>query len=296
MSGTNGGNGRRLYRRALFLRNTECWILQMNFIHLLETTFAENPVPTGDFDPVFAFSIHKAGSSLMHGMVNAVCEREGIPHLNVPGRLFELGVPDRTWVPDARISNFFSGGRVYFGFRELPRGLLNERVRLEQCRAVLLVRDPRDALVSQYYSFGGKYSSHVRSRANPALIAETMKKTADLDIDEYVVQAAREYLRKLQNYEKILGYPFLAVRRYEDVYYDKRQFLLDMFVHFGITVSWETIESVAQISDVRPEFEDVSQHIRKGTPGDHREKLSRGTIAVLNRIFRETARKFGYDL
>lgn len=271
-------------------------MLQASFIQSLETAFADNPVPTGDFDPVFAFSIHKAGSSLMHGMVNAVCEREGIPHLDLPGRLFQLGVPDRMWGPDPRISRFFLGGRVYFGFRELPRGLLDQRVGLKQRRIVLLVRDPRDALVSQYYSFGGKYSSHARSRANPAMIVQAMKQTAGLEIDEYVVQAAREYLRKLQKYGEMLDYPFVEVRRYEDVYFDKRQFLLDIFLHFGITVSPETIESVARISDVRPESEDVSKHIRKGTPGDHREKLRKGTIAVLNRTFRDTARNFGYDM
>ena len=53
---------------------------------------------------------------------------------------------------------------------------------------------------------------------------------------------------------------------------------------------------MAAQNDIRPVEEDMSKHIRKGTPGDHREKLQKETIAKLNDIFRDTCSFYGYDL
>ena len=48
----------------------------------------------GEFAACFAFSYHKAGSTLMHNMIQEVCASAAIPALNIPGVLFDEGVLD----------------------------------------------------------------------------------------------------------------------------------------------------------------------------------------------------------
>ena len=161
---------------------------------------------------------------------------------------------------------------------------------------MLLVRDPRDALVSQYYSYGGKHISHRLPNKNKELFLKQFESNEDLEIDEYVLHVAGNYLKKLTTYQSSLDFNRVLLRRYEEIYFDKRTFLVDIFAHFGLSVPIEVIEQVAAQNDIRPVEEDISKHIRKGTPGDHREKLKTKTIAKLNDIFRDTCYWYGYDL
>ena len=251
--------------------------------------------PRGTFSACFALSIHKSGSTLMHNMISAACLRNGIPSANIPHLLFNEGLRDADWDTDAGLLPFFEDGRVYVGFRSLPPlfarpGILQER------KSVLLVRDPRDALVSQYFSFGGRYISHARPARNASKFVSRLRTSAHLDIDAYVLAQAENYLGKLVAYQRALDFDNVLLRRYEEVYFDKERFLADIFHHFGIPVPRCVIREVAAASDVRPLKERRGQHIRKGTPGDHREKLQPRTIERLTRLFAPVCRDFGYAL
>ena len=76
----------------------------------------------------------------------------------------------------------------------------------------------------------------------------------------------------------------------------RENFLADIFTHFNIAVESDVLDEVAARNDIRPEVEDISKHIRKGTPGDHVNKLRPETITKLNDIFCETCAFYGYDL
>jgi hypothetical protein len=254
------------------------------------------PESGGDFAECYAFSIHKAGSTLMHRMIAEVCQVAGIPGLSIPDALFREGVLANDWEKDQRILELIGPGRIYFGFRHLPPVLLDDRVGLRGKKCALLVRDPRDALVSQYYSFGGKHVSHRPPARNAEVFLEKVRSTETWGIDKYVLRSARSHLKKLVSYKDNLNFSNVLLRRYEDVYFDKRTFLADIFQHFGIAVSPETLDEVARSNDVRPTDEDPSRHIRRGLPGDHVNKLKPATIRKLNDIFSDTCSWYGYDL
>lgn len=250
----------------------------------------------GLFPACFAFSIHKAGSSLMHSMIQGVCRAAAIPAANIPDLMFLEGVDERTWRHDPRLLSLISDGRVYYGFRSFPEFLLAPDSLLPRCKSVLLVRDPRDALVSQYFSFGGKHFSHALPKENADRIMHESQKTEHLDIDTYVLKSAPVHLAKLHSYASNLNFASTLVRRYEDIYFDKHTFLREIFDYFGILVPAKILDRVATQRDIRPETEDPGKHIRKGLPGDHREKLLPRTISRLNEIFAETCRRYGYKL
>lgn len=254
------------------------------------------PDRDGDFSPCFAFSLHKCGSSMMHAMIGAVCNKAGIPAVSIPDLLFSYGIADAQWSNDASLAPAFDRNLLYFGFRYLPPVLMSPGLQTRARRFALLVRDPRDALVSQYFSFGRKAGSHARPAHNPEALEKRLAAIEDKPIDTYVLEMAPALARKLEAYRDSLDFSLGLLRRYEDVYFDKETFLAEIFGHFGIAVPRDIIAEVARANDVRPEKEDDSKHIRKGTPGDHAEKLRPETIARLNDTFREVGAFYGYAL
>lgn len=254
------------------------------------------PPSEGAFDPCFAFSVHKCGSTLMHAMLDAATRRAGIPAVTVPDIMFNLGELGNEWQRDPAYLPIFTRQLLYYGFRSFPAVLAQPDVALMTRRFVLLVRDPRDALVSQYFSFGRKKSSHAVPKENPDAFLKQIEGIRETEIDTYVLAEAPHLARKLTEYRSHLNFDLGLLRRYEDIYFDKRTFLADIFIHFGIDVPPAIIDEVAAAHDIRPEAEDDSKHIRKGTPGDHREKLAPSTIEKLNDTFREIGSFYGYAL
>lgn len=231
----------------------------------------------------------------MHKMINEVCTERGIPCANIPHLLFNEGMRDNDWNSDPGMLQYFEDGRVYIGFRSLPPffdtpGILQER------RSVLLVRDPRDALVSQYFSFGGRHVTHALPSKNAKRMLAHIRASAHQEIDEYVLAHADNHLGKIVAYQRALDFRNVLLRRYEDIYFNKRRFLRDIVAHFQIDVPLSVLTKVAKRHDLRPTEERVGEHIRKGHPGDHVEKLRPDTIEQLNRIFGRACRDFGYEL
>lgn len=234
--------------------------------------------------PCFAFGVHKAGSTLMHDMLAAACQAAGVPWTNVPGVLFDRGIFEPDWQSDLALVPVFQAGGVHLGFRVFAPLLLDPRVQLSQRRSVLLLRDPRDALVSEYFSYGGQLT-HVLPKKNAEQLLQKALQSHQEDIDTYCLRAARGYCAKIDTYRKALAGPNHREFRYEDVFFDKHRFLAQVFVHFGIALDAGIVASVASKHDIRPVVEDQSKHIRKGYPGDFGEKLQPSTIGRLNEIF-----------
>ena len=51
----------------------------------------------------FAFSIHKAGSTLMHEMIRDVCAARNIPAISLPDQFFNQGILDHEWAYDPKV-------------------------------------------------------------------------------------------------------------------------------------------------------------------------------------------------
>ena len=293
----------------------------------VETTSIEQIIspalePRQGYRKSFAFSVHKAGSSLMHNLLTDYCRFTEFPVINIPDSLFRAGIFEAEWEKSTEVCESMADGYLYVGFRSLPYILNPERknkrenriarfvrfllapehqntdINPRKYRSCLLVRDPRDCLVSQYYSMGrSKQSTHRLPDKNSQKFIETFCPPDNLDIDSYAVTYAPVLYSKLENYLSIVNRNSnIQIFRYEDIYFDKLKFLYDMLVWLEIPILQEPAVRAANLNDIRPEVENIGVHVRKGHPGDYAEKLTPATIEELNNKFSTLMGKYGYSL
>src|SRR5262249_16007540 len=98
----------------------------------------------GDFPSFYVFAMHKSGSRLLNTMLNQALSAAGIPQQAQPALLFQAGVPANDVLnPDELI---FPRGYCYRSFRGFPPYLA--KFDIARNKKILLIRDPRDILVS----------------------------------------------------------------------------------------------------------------------------------------------------
>ena len=244
----------------------------------------------------FVFALHKSGSVLLNSMIKEVVDSVDIPFVDLPVYLFSNGIklPE---VVSGTADVFAMKGCVFGGFRHFPPPAL-EVGNFSDSKSILLVRDPRDILVSFYFSMLKSHAIPKSGAARDTLLAER-ERVSDFDIDEFVREKSAFVIKQFQRYERqLLAKHSGSCRlfRYEDVIFEKTQWLSDVCQWFGWNVDPALIEKVANAHDIRPSEENTDAHIRRVAPGDHREKLSEETIEWLNQELRETVAPFGYDL
>ena len=122
---------------------------------------------TAQPDAYFVLGIRKCGSSLLNSMLTDLGRLNGHPFVDVGGGFFAADVPEQDWRHDPAVLRALAGGTVYGGFRSMPLVFAQSPLYLRS-RKILLVRDPRDALVSEYYSIARRLSGVRRRGRRPA--------------------------------------------------------------------------------------------------------------------------------
>jgi len=244
-------------------------------------------------DAFFLFGIHKCGSSLLNSIFVDICRVNDIPDFPLPEMAFEQGIPTEAWDNCTAFNSIIEDGYCYRGYRHFPLFLAKNNL-IHQRKKILLVRDPRDAIVSSYFSFA---KSHLLPKSGDLLqrmlaTRETMK---DIELENYAVARATSVKAAFNlYYENLRNDDFLRVYRYEDIIFEKENWIADMLDFVGLTLRPVQLQRIANSHNVIPTIEDSSKHIRKVKPGDHQEKLSSGCITKLNEILAEVLDRYNY--
>ena len=251
--------------------------------------------PTGAERPsVFAFSMPKAGSTLLYNMLERLAPLAGLTYFSVEDQLFAENVsPERR--PLAIGYPFHATGFCYGGFRQFPVFRVGH---VNAARSALLVRDPRDMIVSLYFSL--RYSHGAPDDAAEggagAAMATARRKLTRTEVDKFALEAVKTYAKAFEGYlARGFGWmPNVATYRYEDVVMNKAAWVDDLCDWYGWDVSAEDRARVAAEFDVVPDEERPEQHIRQVRPGNHREHLSDGVVRNIVFHLGEYMRIYGY--
>lgn len=253
---------------------------------------------------IIVFTLHKSASMLLHNLCGYLSGLGGIQY-HSPNQE-NGGLDARTLLTDKGVWNSRKGCFAPIRFYvDVPD--------ISQYQLILHLRDPRDVLVSMYYSYcfihGGEMQGGTGYRGN----------VAEKGIDKFVLEVAREdrpgiigdygtgghvvdvtggIVKKYRDYiNNILGRENTIFLKYEDMVLDFRgwleQFIKPFPIEDKIVVVNNLVANSQQIFPARTH--DVMQHIRHITPGDHKNKLKEKTVMELNYIFRDVLDVLGYD-
>jgi hypothetical protein len=158
--------------------------------------------------------------------------------------------------------------------------------------AIFLIRDPRDILVSAYYSFA--FSHGFSPVENIRKIQEEGRKEIQkMTIDEYVLDYAPTVLGHFEAVERLSKTSGRSViLKYEDMiqHWDK----FDRGLCKYLTIKPNVLDEIYNRSRPR-EKENQESHRRSGMPGGFRTKLASATLVSLDELFGPVLERFGFD-
>ena len=255
-----------------------------------ESLIIHHAAPQQGKNSFYGFALAKSGSTMLTRILDFMCEANGVAVVNVEDALFAAGA-NLTYLTPECSPLFEQEGCGFIGFRHFPTTL--KLPLLEQRQKIMLIRDPRDMLVSLYFSHR---NSHPIPKNGPGKVSMEAERSRllSMSIDQYVLERGPSVLASIKEYRPVTSGTHVMLRRYEDIIFSKDAYIRELEEFLELPLRADQRARLREQVDLRPEHEDPTQHVRRVTPGDHIEKLSPETVVRLNELFYEVLAQFEY--
>lgn len=250
-----------------------------------------------DKECTFILGVRKSGSTLLNKIILDLCYHNHIPTFSIADRAFEQNLLVKDWQNCRELKQVIQDGIFYIGFRNFPAFIAQDDL-FKNRKKIFLVRDPRDAIVSEYFSVAYSHSLPKANDSNEGGAREDILRRRDeskfQEVDEYVLKNAAHMNQTIMDYANSLDNKDsnLKLYRYEDVITQKRPWIQDMAQFLELDLPKSLLETLIQRHDVIPNKETSNKFIRKALPGDHKEKLKPETIEQINEVFSSVLNRF----
>jgi hypothetical protein len=253
-----------------------------------------NVAPVAPGDACFALGVRKSGSSIFSAMTMALAAYNHLNVVDIPQAMVSAGFRYPDWNGHPKLADLVWQGNVYVGFRDAPSGLYADPI-FRAAKKILLVRDPRDALIGEYFSNAYSRSIPVE-QAEGSVIGGERETALRPKIESYVMSQVGYLDKTMQAYAPILKDPNLLLLRYEDVIFDKAAWLDRIATHFGWRTEPQLIADILAWADVSPSSDDPETLGHADIPGDHVDKLTVGGLIKVNSRLSPVWRDLGYEV
>jgi len=238
---------------------------------------------------ILFFTVHKAASMFIYKICHDLSRECGLHYYSVNHNKYNKYYFDTEEADLKDITNWekrtgcFAPLRYYF---PVPQEL--------NAHIILHLRDPRDVLVSLYFS---EAYSHNVFKGVFDLNQSQRKEIITKGIDQYVLEYADLFNTKYADYQQLFKKPHAVFVKYEDLVLNFPFWLQEVAKGFAI----ENPKFISlMIKKYKKEFEvkkeNIHAHKRKILPGDYKEKLESETIGRLNAIFADNLKKYNYEV
>jgi len=246
-----------------------------------------------DLPSVLFFTVHKAASIFSAAVCRRIAEHSGYVGADFMSYLFSGGrVTGELFEPGPLAAEIYRKKGFFYGpFRHFHEAI----PWLAEGRIILHVRDPRDVLVSSYYSLA--YSHYVPSAENPnkaARILAARQRALTDGVNAHVLENAEGIRLLYQTYaDSLLSVRSTHLSRYEVMVCDFRAWLDEVSHAMGLALSSGFLDRIAAETSFKVS-ENATRHKRQVIPGDYVRKLTTGTISELNRTLQSVLATYGY--
>jgi len=248
------------------------------------------------------FTIFRGASSYVSDLLWILAHEKGVTPIDLEGYFWDAGELQRDLCTrnEGAKAIYKQKGYLYGPFRIFngPFRIYSEGIpSLENYKVILMLRDPRDVLVSTYFSTAYSHPMPRRNQSEANRLRAAREETLRMTIDEYVLKKADTvsdiYLRCCQ---ELLNKSYVLFVKYEEMISDFESWL-DKIVNFvEFHPRSEVRDKIVRRANFQVAEENVYIHKRQVTPGDYQRKLRAETIKALNVKFHEAMEKLFYPL
>lgn len=257
----------------------------------------EGPTPSSANPSVIFFTAQKCASTFLAQLIRVLNRRYfHLTHIDIDAyALLVSSVPDVRSYLDAVAKR---GHKVFH-----PRGYVYGPVRryvevddLDRYRVCLVLRDPRDVLVSLYYSLAYSHPLPWNPRRRRQFL-ESRERIGRQSIDAFALDRLDWIHERYDAYcRELVGKHGVKPLRYEDMWTDFGRWLKALGAQLGLSISVDSLVAL----DPRRSFpanggDAVNRHRRHGSPGDFRDKLSAKTVRAINTKLGPIIETLGYE-
>ncbi|MBS1729185.1 MAG: sulfotransferase domain-containing protein [Bacteroidetes bacterium] len=234
---------------------------------------------------VIFFTVNKSASTFIKKTVASLIGKDNASHIRLTAYL-SPEKREKYFNNPVFMKKVFKEKGFFYGSFMSPYPFPN----LEKFKVLLVLRDPRDVLTSNYFS---TLFNHPLT-ANDMI--EKRKKYADYTIDQYVLEFADDLHERYKGYcDKLLHKENVLFLKYEDMVADFKSWLQKLVAYLELKDKDKKIDELVEATKFRVEKENKKSFVRNITPGDHKNKLKPETIAKLNDLFKNELIQLGYN-
>jgi hypothetical protein len=240
------------------------------------------------------FGHHKAGTTWISKIIDSICSKLQIKHIVFHSpKLFNLNLGKT--VEQEKI--------IFFSYTNAD---INYVKSLDSFRAFHVIRDPRDIIVSAYFSH--LYSHPTEGWSE---LVEQRERLKSLSKDEGLLMTI-EFLKhlkvekfELNLFESMYNWDYFLPNvmeiKFEDLIYKSDDKFIKIFKFLGIFDEFKIIEALREhdfsiLSGGRSRGqEDLASHYRKGVPGDWKNHFKEEHIQTFKSNYNDLLVKLGYE-
>jgi hypothetical protein len=243
------------------------------------------------------FTTHKCASTFSEKMFRVFETHSEFAVRNYPRALWnmsaqlDLDMENEVFLALAYDRLFKARGEIYVPLRK-PVDFPGR----EKFRHVFFLRDPRDVLVSSYYSFGFSHAVPEGERKRAEFHEERQRIQAQ-GIDGYAREAATAWLLPVYNeYRRLRETAAESLYlKYDEFKSDTAAFVRTLAAFLEIALPDEAVLAIAQTASPVQPVADTVRHRRSGRSGQYLEALNPDTVNYLNTIFAEVLAYWEFD-
>lgn len=252
--------------------------------------FGSRPLPKSKIsnESVVLITMYKAGSVYLQKILKELLGPIGYKLVDFAGDAFRNGEDEGQYC--IKNSKYLSEPGYFFGaFRGAYVRHFEE---MSNNKIIVHVRDPRDCLVSLYFSWA--YSHGAPGGKKGQEFKELREKTKETEINDFVLKKAQDFVSIYSSINSVLEqYPQACLSKYEDLVTDFEGWLATITGFLALDIDQRNILKLLDRANFDV-VEDKRKHVRQVTPGDYKRKLDIETQQQLTEIFSSQLETFGY--
>lgn len=247
---------------------------------------------------IIHFSFNKAATQYVQSILVRCALENGMLPVNMNAYSFNTDFPFLESLTAGEMERyqhvFKKNGYLYSVFG----GMVEAIPQLDDYKTVFVVRDPRDILVSLYYSIAYSHSLPSKHGNKHEGFQAMRNAVRQLTIDEFVVSKSDKIASIFSRYRTHLlnEHKNVFITKYEHIIADFQHWLTDLLEYCELDVSKMTVMALLEEHErLKPQGENIHRHIRKGQSGDYLQKLLPETVGFLNDKFATVLSDFDYN-